>query len=674
VTIRAAGILAVTKDGRALFVKRGPGSDFPDFWCVPGGRREGEESAEETAIREAQEEIGHTFKKTDLKMWTRSLRPQENSPLVTPPQGEEVDFTTFIAKDVEEFTPVLGPEGAPEHTGFAWCALSAPPEPLHPGVRIALRRFTMDDELQVAEAIRDGELVSPQEYGNIHLFAFRISGVGTAVRGEKKDKDGKVVQKAEVVYRKPEDYTSQEFLTRAQGLPVIIMHPEEAILNTKQFAERVVGAIMITYLKPDADGAMEPWGVARIYDHDAAVALCNMDLSTSPGVLLGKDVRTLTLAGGTEVIIEGKPSLLDHLAICERGVWDKGGDLKGVDNIHTRTDEDNMKIELKRIAGETDENYAGRVKEAEGLLARLDSVANHDEKKLDKLLEGITGLSDVVKQLKARVDSAEEEKKKMDAEEAEKKKADAKKRADAFKFSKRDAEEKEEDFKKKMDAEEKACMDALMESGEPEEMAADAAKKRRKDAEDEDDKAKKADAEKAEEEKKKMDAKKDAETIAGLRDAVAALETQIKGALSNVKDEDRSKLLQAQARFDSVETAFGRQARAPLLGETLHAYRLDNLRALQKHSPAWKDKDIGIMAVNDSILDEVEKQILADAILAARNPTDIPKGQLVGRERKDGAIIITEYYGETAAWMRPLAGPVGFRAKTWVNPSPGARR
>lgn len=672
--IRVAGLLILNKQGQALFVQRGPGSDYPGMWAFPGGRREGEESAEETAIREAQEEIGFTFKKDQLKFWTRSCRPQEYSPFVTPPVNEDVDFTTFLVKDAEDFTPVLNDE----HTGFAWADISAPPSPLHPGCSIALRRFSMDDELQIAEAIRDGELVSPQEYGNIHLFAFRISGVGTAIRGEKKDKDGKVTQQAEVVYRKPEDYTSQAFLTRAQGLPIIILHPDEAILNTKQFAERVIGAIMITYLRPDGEGGMEPWGVARVYDRDAAMSLCSMNLSTSPGVLLGKDVRTLTLDGGTQVVIEGKPSLLDHLAICERGVWDKGGDPTGVDNIHTRADGvDIMKIELKRIAGETDDHYNGRVKEAEQLLARADSVVKHDEGKLDKLLEGLGGLKDVVGALKARVDAAEEKEKKDAEEEASKKKADARKRFDEFKFPKKDAEEKEEDFKKKMDAAEKSCMDAMMEAGEPEEMAADAAKKRRKDAEDidkkeeEEAKSKKADAEKEEA------AKKDAQTVAGLRDKVAELENQIKGALVQPKDEDKAKLLHAQARFDSAFTAHGSQARAPLLGETLHQYRLENLRALQKHSPDYKDKPLEIIAVNDSLLEMAEAKIIADAIAAARNPTDIPTGTLVMRSRQDGGHTYNEFYGESAAWMRPIAGPVGLKGKAttgWVNPNPGARR
>jgi 8-oxo-dGTP pyrophosphatase MutT (NUDIX family) len=36
-TTKAAGILFVTPDRQALFLKRGPGGDHPGEWCFPGG-------------------------------------------------------------------------------------------------------------------------------------------------------------------------------------------------------------------------------------------------------------------------------------------------------------------------------------------------------------------------------------------------------------------------------------------------------------------------------------------------------------------------------------------------------------------------------------------------------------------------------------------------------------
>src|ERR1017187_169908 len=56
--IRAAGIMFVSPQGNSLFLKRGPDADYPGYWCFPGGTTEGDETAEQTAIRECIEEIG----------------------------------------------------------------------------------------------------------------------------------------------------------------------------------------------------------------------------------------------------------------------------------------------------------------------------------------------------------------------------------------------------------------------------------------------------------------------------------------------------------------------------------------------------------------------------------------------------------------------------------------
>ena len=73
-----------------------------------------------------------------------------------------VDFTTFLMRVPEEFAPKLNDE----HDGWAWSPLATPPEPLHPGCRIALERLAMN-ELDVARAIADGRLASPQRYENV---------------------------------------------------------------------------------------------------------------------------------------------------------------------------------------------------------------------------------------------------------------------------------------------------------------------------------------------------------------------------------------------------------------------------------------------------------------------------------------------------------------------------
>lgn len=335
-TILAAGILFIAPGELALFLKRGAGGDYPGLWCFPGGRREGEESAEETAKRETIEEVG-SLPNGERSFWTRSIMPV-NGPIPATPTApaiaevapsavglrDGVDFTTFVQRVSATFEPILGPASAPEHTGWAWSKITEPPEPLHPGCRVALVRFSMD-ELAVARAIAAGELTSPQTYKNVTLFALRITGTGVAYRNKSK----------EFVYRRPEEYLNDEFLARCNGLTVIMIHPPKDLLDSKEFAKRVVGSIMLPYIKGD-----EVWGIAKIYDDAAVKLLDDYQLSTSPGVLIGKDSR-LVMVEGEKILIEGKPELLDHLAILPPGlggVWDKGEGPTGVESVNAQAD------------------------------------------------------------------------------------------------------------------------------------------------------------------------------------------------------------------------------------------------------------------------------------------------------------------------------------------------
>jgi 8-oxo-dGTP pyrophosphatase MutT (NUDIX family) len=49
-TTKAAGILFVTPDRQALFLKRGPGGDHPGEWCFPGGEAEPDETQSPIAV------------------------------------------------------------------------------------------------------------------------------------------------------------------------------------------------------------------------------------------------------------------------------------------------------------------------------------------------------------------------------------------------------------------------------------------------------------------------------------------------------------------------------------------------------------------------------------------------------------------------------------------------
>jgi 8-oxo-dGTP pyrophosphatase MutT (NUDIX family) len=302
--LRAAGILIQADTGEVLFLKRSKSGDHKNEWCIPGGGIESGESPERAAIRELEEECGVTAPQKALSFWTRRV-------------ADDVDYTTFTIRNVAKFDPWLNSE----HTGFLWAEPEHPPRPLHPGCEVVLRRCGWN-ELDIARAIRDGELSGPQQYENIWLFPIRITGTGEAYRHKWK----------EYVYRDPAIYLNDDFLARCNGLPVILEHPRTETLNTDEYKDRNIGSIFLPYIKGE-----EVWGIAKVIDEDGAQVMLDNQLSTSPAVVWrDPDVNNeIELADGKKYLIEGHPTLLDHIAICRQGVWDKGGEPTGVELVAT---------------------------------------------------------------------------------------------------------------------------------------------------------------------------------------------------------------------------------------------------------------------------------------------------------------------------------------------------
>lgn len=592
--IRAAGILLI-QGGKALFLKRGLGADHPGEWCFPGGQVEGDETLDTCAQRETIEEVGF-LPAGQRSFLTRCVMPA-NGPIPQTPSVdaiaevapsavgviEDVDFTTFL-----QYTPqAVIPRLSDEHTAYAWAELDTPPEPLHPGCRIALARLNMD-ELGVAKAMAAGELASPQRYQNLLLIALRVTGTGHAFR--------KALD--EHAYRPPENYLTPEFLERCQGLPVVWEHPAKLKLTSVEYVDRVVGAIFIPYIKGE-----EVWCIARIHEAHAAEALETYQLSTSPNVVFKEaDLTRAKMDDGSTLLIEGKASLLDHLAICVRGVWDKGGPAAGVDAgdlnpegvVAMADSEDKAKEEQAR-------------KDAEEKMKA-------DAEKLDKVLAGIGSLC-------GRMDAMEEARK-----------------ADAA----------------RMDAEEQARKDAAM--SEEEKVKAD---KARKDA---DDKAK-ADAEaeekvKADKARKDADDKEKEEREKGIADSVKKLVADAVSGLPKADDDaDMPAMADAQARADSVYQKFGKQAPRAMQGETPRAYNIRLMAPFLKHSKHFKDAKL--TDVPDNTLGGLMESVYADAEVAAMAADDVAPGKLVERQNKDvtGRVIST-FAGDPAAWMRQFRPPM----------------
>jgi 8-oxo-dGTP pyrophosphatase MutT (NUDIX family) len=391
----AAGILFITKTGDALYLHRADGKDHGRTWGLPGGHANEGEPLEKCARREAAEETGLSYDGPLTKLY------------------DDGHFTTFLARVDHPFPVTL----CAESTGYSWAA--QPPAPAHPGMANVLRVLRADTELSVAELMRDGVLPSPQIYHNIYLLALRITGTGMAYRSKG----------AEHVYRDATLYHNEEFLARCNGLPVILEHPAGSILDGKEFEERIAGTIMFAYVKGD-----DVDGIARIYAKDAIerledARLSGTPISTSPAVVFAQTSENVkvTLENGSPLLIEGKPALLDHLAICGLGVWDKGGPASGVtldnEDLHMADEKDPKadaaKADAEKARDDAAKADAEKAAKFDAMCAKFDAMCN----KMDAM-----EMADA----KRKADAEKEEKEKADAAKADAAKADAAK-ADAAK-------------------------------------------------------------------------------------------------------------------------------------------------------------------------------------------------------------------------------------------------
>ncbi len=399
---RAAGILFLTPEGETLLLLRGDGGDFPRHWGFPGGHLEEGETDEQAARREALEETGFAY----------------DGPLEFLTSNGQ--FATFIARDVPKFDV----KTCDESMGFVWCRPADAPPPLHPGITDAFEIAAMHTELDAARLVQRGVLPSPTQFANSLLFAIRITGTGQSYRSKLE----------EHVWRDPSLYLNDEFCQRCNGLPVVWQHPEKLALDTVSFAESVIGTIMFAYIQGD-----EVWGIARILDVPMGLKMAaeGAEWSTSPGTLFNKRSgnATVALTDGSKALIEGNPNLIDHIAICELGVWDKNGPPMGV-QVDQPIEVEMTEEEKARLAAEE--------KAKADAAARADSAGPS----LGDILKAVSALSGTVGHMVARLDSVEknmpspslaadarkdaeekEEKARKDAEEKEK--AEAKARADA---------------------------------------------------------------------------------------------------------------------------------------------------------------------------------------------------------------------------------------------------
>jgi len=289
-------------------------------------------------------------------------------------------------------------------------------------------------ELEVAERIRDGTVPSPVKFSNMWLVNLRITGTGLAYRAGLK----------EHVWRDPKLYLNEEFLRRCYGLPVIANHPDDAVLTEEDFKSRIVGSVMLPYIRGD-----EVWAVCRVYLQSIVEEITEGDVSTSPSVVFNSTSGNVEVQeGDTNFLIEGVPFLVDHIALVTKahgslGVWDKDRIPAGVEVTNTGEIEMEKEELQALLQGVVNDALSGINQKIDGVVTRMDSLEQRDKARADAEEQAKKEAEE-----KAKADEAAEEQRKADeaaAKEAEEKaKADEAAAKDAEEKAKADSEAEEQ--------------------------------------------------------------------------------------------------------------------------------------------------------------------------------------------------------------------------------------
>lgn len=263
------------------------------------------------------------------------------------------------------------------------------------------------NELEIAREIAAGRAPSPSPCGAATLWAMRITGTGRAERAAL----------GETTWRDPGTWLNPETIERCAGLPVIWDHPPSGLLDSDSFASRVVGNVLMPYIAGRDGIANEAgpdlWAIAVIRDDAANAALRASPLSTSPAVAFKRNDGSLTFetSAGETILLEGVPALLDHLAICERGVWDKGGEPSGI--RHDLAEKESIMADPNDL---DDDREDGTAPPKPGVKQDGDQPAGD---MMGKLLIAVERLTDLFGNLSDRVDAIDRRATAVDGDDTE---------------------------------------------------------------------------------------------------------------------------------------------------------------------------------------------------------------------------------------------------------------
>jgi hypothetical protein len=381
---------------------------------------------------------------------------------------------------------------------------------------------------------------------------------------------------------------------------------------------------VLPYVKGD-----EVRGVAKIFDEDAAVAMQSTHRSTSPGVTPPKGSVASELNDGTKVLAEGLPLILDHLAVCEVGVWDKDGPPDGIrlDALSRKdasvTAEEQAALEAKLAdANRRADAATVRADAAEAKNAEIQNVADAAiESDREALEAAAKGKADKAKKDAARKDW--EEKKADESDD------DYEKRQDM----KMDDESDEEfaDRKKDRKAKKDAAIAAAAKTPVDEEHGTTIVK----------------------DSKKVLDleaiVKRQGEQMAAQGARIAAMTTQ-------PSIEDANAIAKTWGRWDSLYQMLNEQTPVAYPGEKPRAYLrrcADGVRKFTTSFPNYvfhdsqQEQDFGLVA----------ESIFAEALAYSKKPATIPRGTLREIVTRPHGKTRTEFIGDSrdafAAFMHP---------------------
>jgi hypothetical protein len=158
------------------------------------------------------------------------------------------------------------------------------------------------------------------------------------------------------------------------------------------------------------------------------------------------DNRKVDFETDETVLIEGKPAILDHLAICEVGVWDKLGEPEGI----TITGAESMADETEKKAEEEKSDAAPKwfADAMKGMCDRMDAMGSRMDawEKKDAVKKDSDGKEEEEEEKKAedeKSDMAKADAAKKDAADKEAEAKEAKDRLDALEKRMKDSEPKE---------------------------------------------------------------------------------------------------------------------------------------------------------------------------------------------------------------------------------------